>query len=88
MAPDVCVIVGTEDRVRLAAVVGDRRRPLKHVQRARIVFGGAADGSGGRPPGGHQPAGGLALAMAFCATRRGDPASRDYRQRRWPRFWP
>ncbi len=38
MAQDVCVIVGAEDRARLAAVVGDRSRPLKHIQRARIVL--------------------------------------------------
>jgi transposase len=37
MAQDVCVIVRAEDRARLAAVIGDRNRPLKHVQRARIV---------------------------------------------------
>ncbi len=41
MAQDVCVIVGAEDRACLAAVVGDRRRPLKHVQRARIVLASA-----------------------------------------------
>ena len=38
MAQDVCVIVGAEDRVRLAAVVGARGRPLKHIQRAGIVL--------------------------------------------------
>ncbi len=38
MAQDVCVIVEAEDRARLAAIVGDRSRPLKHVQRARIVL--------------------------------------------------
>ena len=38
MAQDVSVIVGVEDRARLAAVVGGRSRPLKHVQRARIVL--------------------------------------------------
>jgi hypothetical protein len=38
MAQEVCVVVDAEDRARLAAVVGDRRRPLKHVQRARIVL--------------------------------------------------
>jgi transposase len=32
------VIVSTEDRARLAAIVGDRSRPLKHVQRARLVL--------------------------------------------------
>ena len=38
MAQDVCVIVGAGDRARLAAVAGDRSRPLKRVQRARMVL--------------------------------------------------
>ena len=38
MAHDVCVIVRAEDRARLAVVVGDRSRPLKHIQRAWIVL--------------------------------------------------
>jgi transposase len=38
MAQTVGVVVGAEDRARLAAVVGDRNRPQKHVQRARIVL--------------------------------------------------
>jgi len=38
MAQTVSVIVSTEDRARLAAIVGDRGRPLKHVQRARIIL--------------------------------------------------
>ena len=38
MAQEVCVIVSAADRVQLAAVVGDRSRPLKHVQRARIIL--------------------------------------------------
>ena len=38
MAQDVCVIVGAKEGARLAAVVGDRSRPLKHVQRAWIVL--------------------------------------------------
>ncbi len=42
MAQDVCVILNAEDRARLAAIAGDRRRPLKHVQRARIVLHSAA----------------------------------------------
>ncbi len=37
MAQDVRVIVGAEDRARMAAIVGDRSRPPKHVQRTRIV---------------------------------------------------
>jgi hypothetical protein len=38
MAQTVSVIVSPEDRARLAAIVGDRSRPLKHIQRARIVL--------------------------------------------------
>jgi transposase len=38
MAQEVCVIVGTEDRARLAAIVDDRNRPLKHIQRADIIL--------------------------------------------------
>jgi transposase len=38
MAQTVCVIVSAEDRAQLAAIVGDRSRPLKHVQRARLVL--------------------------------------------------
>ena len=41
MAQTVCVIVCTEDRARLAAIIGDRSRPLKHIQRARIVLSSA-----------------------------------------------
>jgi transposase len=37
MAQTVCVILSAEDRRRLTEILGDRRRPLKHVQRARIV---------------------------------------------------
>ncbi len=38
MAQTVSIIVSPEDRARLAAVVGDRNSPQKHVQRARIVL--------------------------------------------------
>ena len=38
MAQTACVILGAGARERLAAIIGDRSRPLKHVQRARIVF--------------------------------------------------
>ncbi len=38
MAQTVSVVVGAEDRARLAAVLGDRNCPQKHVQRARIVL--------------------------------------------------
>jgi hypothetical protein len=38
MAQTVCILLGEEDRRRLAAILGDRNRPQKHVQRARIVL--------------------------------------------------
>ena len=38
MAQQVCVNVSTEDRARLAAIIGERNRPLKHIQRAGIVL--------------------------------------------------
>ena len=38
MAQTVSVIVSAEDRARLAAIIGDRSRPLKHVQRAQIIL--------------------------------------------------
>ena len=38
MAQTVCIVLGEEDRKRLAAIVGDRNRPQKHVQRARIIL--------------------------------------------------
>ena len=38
MAQTVCVLPSAEDRQRLLAIVADRNRPLKHVQRARIVL--------------------------------------------------
>jgi transposase len=37
MAQTVSVLLTAEDRARLAAVIGDRNRPQKHVQRARLV---------------------------------------------------
>ena len=38
MAQTVNVILATEDRERLLAIVSDRSRPLKHVQRALIIL--------------------------------------------------
>jgi hypothetical protein len=38
MAQTVCVLPRAKDRQRLLAVVADRNRPLKHMQRARIVL--------------------------------------------------
>ncbi len=38
MAQTVNVLVCPEDRERLRAIVADRNRPLKHVQRAKIVL--------------------------------------------------
>ena len=38
MAQTVSIIINVDDRERLIAVVGDRNRPQKHVQRARIIL--------------------------------------------------
>lgn len=38
MAQDVCVIVSGSDRERLLRLASERNRPLKHVQRCRIVL--------------------------------------------------
>src|SRR3954469_24501192 len=38
MAQEVCVIVGAADRAHLAAIIDDRNRPLKHIQRAQIIL--------------------------------------------------
>jgi transposase len=41
MAQTVCVIISTSDRQRLEAIVGDRNRQRKHVERARTVLAAA-----------------------------------------------
>lgn len=38
MAQTVSPLVNPIDRERLAAIVADRNRPLKHIQRARIIL--------------------------------------------------
>jgi transposase len=38
MAQELCVVVRDEDRARLQAIIVDRNRPQKHIQRARIVL--------------------------------------------------
>jgi len=38
MAQTVCIILDATERARLNAIVGDRSRPLKHIQRARIIL--------------------------------------------------
>jgi transposase len=38
MAQTLCPFVSADDRLRLAAIIGDRNRPQKHVARARIVL--------------------------------------------------
>ncbi len=38
MAQTVNVKVPAENRERLLRIIGDRKRPLKHVQRAKIVL--------------------------------------------------
>ena len=42
MGQELCVVISDEDRARLGAIIDDRNRPLKHIQRARIVLFSAA----------------------------------------------
>ncbi len=44
MAQTVCVIVSASDKERLEAIVADRNRPQKHVERARVVLASAGGG--------------------------------------------
>ena len=86
LAEEPCVIVSNEDRVRLVAVIADRNRPGKHVDRARIVLhrptgwlwprwrGGP--GSAGRRCGGGDGASPKPDWKACCATRPGALAPR------------
>src|SRR5262244_1293515 len=41
MAQQVCVVLSAADREQLATIAGDRNRPRKHVERARIVLASA-----------------------------------------------
>src|SRR5512133_4362111 len=41
MAQQVCVILSAAEREQLSAIVADRNRPRKHVERARIVLASA-----------------------------------------------
>ncbi|GJE31533.1 helix-turn-helix domain-containing protein [Methylobacterium oxalidis] len=38
MAQPVCVLLDATGAARPAAIAGDRSRPLKHIQRARVVL--------------------------------------------------
>ena len=44
MAQTVCVILSMSDRQMLEAIVADRNRPHKHVERARVVLAAAERG--------------------------------------------
>jgi hypothetical protein len=44
MAQTICVIISAAERERLQAIVGDRNRPQKHVERAGIVLASADRG--------------------------------------------
>ena len=42
MGQTVCPLLGVDERVQLTAIVGDRNRPQKHVQRVNIILLSAA----------------------------------------------
>src|SRR5271168_3499544 len=45
MAQQVCVVLSIAEREQLTAIVADRNRPRKHIERARIVLASADRGS-------------------------------------------
>lgn len=69
------MIVGAEDRARLAAVVGTACTNTSSGL-GLLFFGASIAGCRGGAPGGHEPAGDLALATEVCRRRRGRPAAR------------
>ena len=60
MAQELCAVVGAEDRARLAAIIDDRNRMLKHIQRTQIIVFSAdrlpTSGGVARRPGVSRPA--------------------------------
>jgi hypothetical protein len=68
------VIVSAEDRARLATIIDDRNRPLKHIQRAQIILFSAdrlpvlqvARRVGGTPPPKAALRDGAAVARLRC----------------------
>jgi len=95
MGQTVCVLPPTDQR--LLAIVADRNRPLKHVQRAQSSFvrriaclcrkwRGARTSADPRSGAGKRDT--LSRAsMACCATRRANPAVLRFRPRSSPRLW-
>jgi hypothetical protein len=89
MAQTVNIILHAEDRERLLAIIGDRNRPLKHVQRAKIVLLSAERlpvlevarrAIVSRPPSGVGSKDMASKAsMDFCATRRANPVEPRFR---------
>ena len=79
MAQQVCVVLSAAEREQLSALVADRKRPRKHVERRascspRRSAPGAAGGAQHRP----QPADSVAVATALrCERGRGFAARPD-----------
>ena len=70
IAQQVCVVLSAAQREQLSAIAGDRNRPRKHVERARIVLAsadrhfGAAGGATRR----RQPTDGVEITLTVYAT--------------------
>ena len=84
MAQTVCIILSSLDRQMLEAIVADRNRPRKHVERAAVVLAAANRDpvQRWRSAAGRQPSDGLALATALCGRGRGRSAARQDAQAR------
>ena len=96
MAQSICVVLNTAEREQLAAIVADRNRARKHVDRAYIVLASAdrhsaqwvAQNIGVSRPTvwpGNNALPRLAL-MVCCATKPASPARRRW-QRKPRRGW-
>ena len=70
MAQQVCVVLSAAEREQLAAIAGDRNRPRKHVERARIMLA-SADRHSAQRVANHrrQPADGAAVSATLCRER-------------------
>jgi hypothetical protein len=75
----VCVVLNAAEREQLAAIVTDRNRPRKHVERAGIVLASADRHSGAAGGATHrrQSADGVAVATTLRERDRGFVARQD-----------
>ena len=96
MAQTVCVVVDGAERERLVAIVADRNRPRKHVERARIVLASADQESAqhvaqrigvSRPTVWRWQQRFAEAGVEGLLRDKTRPASRRSQPIKWPRWW-